>query len=104
MMHHSPTFVLYVLNLDQLNPKRIISGYDIRTDIITSMILKDMIISRTSNQRGVGSSTKISSSSRCSMRKDFYYLYNDKAKTIMSKMPWTFGNMKTGIVLDYFLR
>ena len=71
MMHHSPTFVLYVLNLDQLNPKRIISGYDIRDDIITSMILKDMIINRTTNQHGVGSTTKISSSSRWTKKKEF---------------------------------
>ena len=71
MMHHSPTFVLYVLNLDRLNPKRIITGYAIRDDIITSMILKDMIISRTSNQHGLGSSTKISSSKRWTKKKEF---------------------------------
>ena len=71
MMHHSPTFVLYVLNLDKLNPKKIISGYDIRDDIITSMILKDMIIGRTSNQHGIGSSTKVSSSSRWTKKKEF---------------------------------
>ena len=71
MMHHSPTFVLYVLNLDQLNPKRIISGYDIRTDIITSMIIKDMIFNKSSNQHGVGSTTKVSSSSRWTKKKEF---------------------------------